>query len=771
MRFNGQNPTGNGFTTLASFVIIAAVLYLAKEVFIPIALAVLLSFLLTPLVVRLSRWRLGKVLPVVIVVTLAFTAIGVVSWVVMAQVVRLAEELPRYQQNLHAKVEAFRAPKSSGLVSKASSVVKEFRKEVESLNPAAEDGTGPNEDTSEKPLPVEIKKPKLSPFELVGSVLGPVVKPLVTAAAVVFLVILMLIQREDLRERFLKLVSGGELNVATQAVDDATQRVSRYLLMQLVVNASYGIPIGIGLYFIGVPNAFLWGLLAMLLRFIPFLGLWIAATCPILLAFAVDPGWLKAILAVFLYLVVEVLCTNLVEPWLYGASTGVSTVALLMAAVFWTWLWGTVGLLLSTPLTVCLLVLGKYVPGLSFLSVLLGSHPVLPPEARFYQRMLAMDDEELLAVSESFVKERSLTDLYDSVIIPALGLAEQDRHKGTLAEVRQTFIVQNTRELIELMAERDDASGEPGSSDELPPESPASPILCIPAKDDADELAALMLEQLLVRRGLPARALSVKTLGKEWSNQIRTNDVQTVCICGIPPYAVAPARLICRRLKHEFPRLYVIVGIWSLNAQPTELVNRLGSSCHDALVTSLSEALARLEDLTNDPAHRESLTAVPGRAPALVEHPPEREEVFDSIARRAAKIVNVPVSLVSLIDTDQEFWKAHGGLPPDMGTGEVLRETSLGGNGSGSSEIIDVEDITRDARFSEDVLLRERGIRFYVGVPLKTSAGHVVGKLCITHTKPHRISDSDKTRLRNLAERLMLEVESRERLKPELAAS
>lgn len=772
MRFNSQpSATGSGFTKLASFVIVAGVLYVAEEVFVPIALASLLSFLLAPLAVRLGRWGLGKVASVLVVVTLAFAVIAVVGWLVTVQVINLADQLPQYRDNLRAKITALKKPDPDGVLSKASGVVKELEQEINSTAPE-EEAALPTGQRPQEPVPVEVRSPKQTPLRIIASMAGPILQPLATAGAVAFFVILMLLQREDLRERFLKLVSGGELNVATQAVDDATSRVSRYLLMQLVVNATYGIPIGIGLYFIGVPNAFLWGLLATLLRFIPFVGPWIAAAFPIGLAIAVDPGWTKPLLTIGLFLALELISNNIVEPLLYGASTGVSNIALLMAAIFWTWLWGPVGLLLSTPLTVCMLVLGKYVPGLRFLSVLLGSEPVLAPEARFYQRMLAMDEDELWDISEKYIAERSLPELYDNVVLPALAFAEQDRHKGTLAEVRQAFIVQNTRGLIEGLAERAPSTGNGASAEsaELPPPGPgtsATPVLCVPARDEADELAALMLVQLLTRKGMAARAVSVKSPAAEAISEIREHNITAVCISSVPPFAVTPARQICKRIKQEFPNAKVVIGIWNAPSGGTQVAGRLGSSCPDAVVSRLAEAVSRLEAILQAPQAEEQRAAddraespaAEVAAPQVLEFEPE--EIFASFTRQAAKVLNVPVSLVCLIESDGEFWKVHGGIPPDFASGESLRETSVFTVGIQAGELLAVEDITQDDRFGTDPVLRERGIQFFAAVPLRARSGQVVGALCVTDTKPHEVPDRARTILRRLADRLISQVEER----------
>lgn len=771
MRFNSQAPAnGSGFTKLASFVIVAGVLYVAKDVFVPIALAVLLSFLLAPLVVRLGRWGLGKVMSVVVVVTLAFAVIGVVGWLVTVQVINLADQLPQYRDNLRSKISALKKPNPDSVISKASGVVKELEEEINSEDP--EESTSAVGQKPEEPVPVEVRAPRQTPLRILASMAGPAIQPLATAGAVAFFVILMLLQREDLRERFLKLVSGGELNVATQAVDDATSRVSRYLLMQLVVNATYGIPVGIGLYFIGVPNAFLWGLLATLLRFIPFVGPWIAASFPIALSIAVDPGWTMPLLTIGLILVLELISNNVVEPLLYGASTGVSTIALLVAAIFWTWLWGPVGLLLSAPLTVCLMVLGKYVPGLRFLSVLLGSEPVLAPEARFYQRMLAMDEDELWEISEKYIAERSLPELYDRVVLPALAFAERDRHKGTLAEMRQAFIVQNTRGLIEGLVERapSNGTGQPAREDADPVAPRASygdaGVLCVPARDEADELAALMLAQLLTMKGISARAVSVKAPAAEAINEIRTNKVSTVCISSVPPFAVTPARQICNRIKQEFPQVKVVVGIWT-QATGTQVSNRLGSSSPDGVASRLAEAVSRLEAiLRSQEAERQETLAtrgpvkeLPPAAPQVLEL--EQEEIFAATVRQAAKVLNVPVSLVSLVGSDVDYWNSHGGIPPDLASGESLRETSLFIAGTQTEEVLAIPDLSENALFGSDPVLRERGIRFFAAVPLRASAGHVVGALCVTDTEPHEVPDRAKDILKRLADRLVARVEER----------
>ena len=304
-----------------------------------------------------------------------------------------------------------------------------------------------------KPVPVEIVE-SLSVTEIAQGILGPLISPLASAAIVTVFVIFILLKREDLRNRFIHLIGGEQLNLTTQALDDAAGRVSRYLLMQLIINSAYGLVIYIGLALIGLPNALLWGALTAVLRFVPFVGPWIGALMPIAISLAVFDSWSEPTLVVGLFMANELITNNIIEPWLYGSSTGISTIGILAAAVFWGWIWGPVGLVMATPLTVCLTVVGRYVPQLAFLNTMLSDQDALPPQARFYQRLLAIDPEEATEVAEEYLATSSLAELYDTVLLPALSLAEQDRHQGALDEAKQQFVHQTTREIVEEFGER-----------------------------------------------------------------------------------------------------------------------------------------------------------------------------------------------------------------------------------------------------------------------------------------------------------------------------
>ncbi|HKQ36873.1 MAG TPA: AI-2E family transporter [Verrucomicrobiae bacterium] len=733
MNLGNHGAKLNAFLTLAMLTLVAAILYFAKAVFVPIALTALLSFLLAPLVARLMRWGLPRAVAVITSVAFAFSIIGVIGWLVTSQTVHLIDRLPEYQNNLQAKISSLKRPHAPGFITRANKMVKELKRELDTNN--KEPGPPPDlpaDDGTPKPIPVEVKPAKPTSFQLARSVFGPILGPLGTLGIAVVLTIMVLFQREDLRDRFIKLVSGGDLNVATQAVDDAAQRISRYLTTTLLLNAMYGVPVGIALYFIGVPNALLWGLLCTLLRFIPYLGPWIAAAFPITLSIAADPGWTMFFLTAGLFVVDETISNNFLEPWLYGHTTGVSNVALVAAAIFWTWLWGPVGLFLSTPLTVCLMVMGKYVPGLEFLSILLGSQPVLEPHARFYQRMLARDEEEMLDLALEYRTQYSIEDFYDQILVPALIMAEEDRHNGTLAEVRQKFIIEGTRELIQDLAEEDAATVPKGD-----------PIICIPARDDADELAGLMLQHILARRGVAMKVLSVASLPAESGASIRYEGARTVCVSALPPAAVIPARNVCKRLKQHQRNLKVTVGVWTPKAAPADLNKRLAPWA-DLVVTRLKDAAEEFA-----PVQPQTLTA-----PDVEFHleAAEPEEARDVVVRELAKTFDVPVSLVSVVDHDKEFWapRLRASAEPDNG-----REDTLCSQFESLKDAVVVEDVSKDPKFADNNFLEERGVKFLASAPLQLPDGHSVGSLCVMDTKPHTVTEREKVLLAKVAQEFM----------------
>jgi predicted PurR-regulated permease PerM len=614
---NGNRANGNSAsTTFLTVLIVIAALYFARTVFVPLALAVLLVFLLAPLVARLQRWGLGRIPSAATVVLLFLVILGVVGALMSSQLADLARKLPEYQTNVHRKIESIRSS-GSGLINRITRIVDNFTAGLAPQQP-----TRTREQTGEeKPVPVEIRRSPFSPLEIIQKILGSFLNLLVTAGIVLVFVIFMLIERTKLRDRVIRLGGASRVNTTTRILDDASERVSRYLLRQLIINAAYGILAGLGLYFIGVPNPFLWGLAAALLRYIPYLGIWIAAAMPAAVAFAVEPGWAKVPLVFGLYLGLDLVMYNFVEPLLYGNSTGLSALAILVAAVFWTWLWGPVGLLLSTPLTVCLVVLGRHIPHLGFLRILLSDEPVLSPETRLYQRLLAMDLEEATGIAEEFLKGKSLEDFYDQVVIPTLSLAEADRHRGRLDEPRQHFLFQNARILVEDLAERADdpqprtnlprtarttqdapRNTEHGTRTTHQQNQPAPDnkqadlpisLICIPARDEADEIAALMLVQLLNRRGVGGHVLSASTLAVESLEAISRANPPVACVIAVPPFGYVHARYLCRRLRTQMRDLKIVGAI--LTEQPIEeLKQRRPPLMADELASTLNLALTKV---------------------------------------------------------------------------------------------------------------------------------------------------------------------------------
>lgn len=595
MDLRTKNDRISWFLRLATFVLIVGIMRSAEDVLIPIAFAVLLAFLLSPLVVRLTRIGLPRSIAIIMTVTVAFAAIGGVAWIVTTQAISLVKALPNYEQNLHEKIAKLKAPRTPEVMTRVSGMVENLRREIKSAAP--DKAVTPPAPGEQKPVPVEVKPTEPTPWELARDIVTPVLKPLGVAGIVIVFVVAMLFQREDLRDRFLQIVSAGKLNVATQALDDAAARVSRYLGMLLVVNASYGVPIGLGLWWIGIPNALLWGLLATLLRFIPFIGPWIAAAFPVALAIAVDPGWTMLLYTLALFVVMELISNNIIEVMLYGASTGISNLALLVAAVFWTWVWGAAGLVLSTPLTVCVLVLGNYVPGMSFLTMLLGSKPPIEPPALLYQRMLSMDTEEMMDVATAYIAEHSLEEFYENMFIPALLLSEHDRHNSALSEERQSFIFQASLELIEeLQRQDDDARAKTIGPTEPGPATVSAPeVLGIPARDEADEVVAHMCCHLLRRRGIAAEVSPLSSRLEATLDTAAKPHIRATFISALPPSAVGAARHVCRRLRQRIAAMPVVVAIWQHPTPLEELKNRFSMYRASAVVVTLADGVTQIE--------------------------------------------------------------------------------------------------------------------------------------------------------------------------------
>ncbi|HYF57251.1 MAG TPA: AI-2E family transporter, partial [Salinarimonas sp.] len=503
----GTPPPTPLLSTASGIVLVIGALYFGQDIFIPFALATLLAFALTPLVDWFRRIRFPRIAAVITAVALAFVLIAGIAYVVGTQLVQLANNLPAYQTTIQQKIRSLQssAP-GGGVVDRVTTTIQDLSKELSSST-SQETSAAPGPDArgrqaEREPIPVRIEQGQAQPLQVIRTIVGPLLAPLATAGIVVVFVIFVLLEREDLRDRFIKLVGAGDLQKSTHALNDAAARVSRYLLMQLVVNLTYGVPIGVALYFIGVPNAVLWGLLAAVLRFVPYLGPFLAALFPLALAFAVDPGWTMLLWVAALFLGAELISNNVVEPWLYGSSTGLSSLAIITAAIFWTTLWGPVGLFLATPLTVCVVVIGRYVPHLEFLGVLLGNDPVLAPEERFYQRLLAGNLEEAVDLAETYVDEHSSGEFYERIGLPALRLAENDRQRSVSDMTYRRQVAETATCVVREIEDHVREGGRSEEASEAVSRQFVSPVrvLCVAGRTELDRAASEMVAGVLGER-------------------------------------------------------------------------------------------------------------------------------------------------------------------------------------------------------------------------------------------------------------------------------
>ena len=521
------------------------------------------------------------------------------------QLVDLATKLPDYKENIQTKLRSIRIP-TGGVFARFSKTVEELKKDLPGAETSTPAAVKPETSVALTPKPAPaaasaqvVETSSVNPMGLVQYLIAPLVGPLGKAALVVLLVIFMLLRREDLRRRLIRLLGKDHISATTRAMDDAGARVFRYLLMQLVVNVSYGIPVAIGLYFIGVPNAVLWGAFATVLRFIPYIGPWIGAAMPVALSLAVSPGWTMPLLTIGLFIVLELLSNNVMEPWLYGSSTGVTPIALIIAAVFWTWLWGPVGLILSTPLTVCLVVMGRHVPRLSFLSVLLSDEEALTPAEDCYHRLLTVGEQDELEFVEAYLKGNSLAALYDSVFIPVIIATETDHRLELLDDEQRVLVEQTLRDIIEDLGTVPQGESKIDALKALVDETQSSgpapfQVYCLPARADRDELAGAMLTQLLQQQGVAAQNATGKLAAGELLDLVEKSDVDAACISVVSPSTVIQARYLCVKIRARFPQLKIVIGLWGMTQGVTDATRRLRDSGADEVVTTLADAVVQL---------------------------------------------------------------------------------------------------------------------------------------------------------------------------------
>jgi predicted PurR-regulated permease PerM len=579
--------------TFAGCVLVVMVLYWAQAVLVPVALAILLTFVLTPPVTWLQRW-VGRGAAVAIVVTLVFTGLGLAAWGLVRQMDHLVEDLPGYRSNIRAKIADVRGAGKGSTVEKLQQRLEEIKTDLGS-------GTPPR-GTSVRPIVVA--SPQATGFTGF-SWLGPFVGPISTAGVVVVMVIFMLIERRDLRDRLIGIFGHGQLAITTKALDEAGTRVARQLLMQSLVNAIYGLAVGVVLYVLHVPYPLVWAVLGAALRFIPYVGPVLAAGAPILVSLAALQGW-KGPLEVAAFFTALELFTNLVlETVLYAGAAGVSQVALLVSVAFWTWLWGPLGLLMATPLTVCLVVMGKHVPGLQFFSTLMADKPPLAPEDGYYQRLLARDLSEAADLIERHVKSEPAGTVYDALILPALNYAERDRIEQRLSSEEETSVIDATRELIAdaaAAARLESGAGEAdGAVDAaLPGRREPLPVLGYAANGVADEVALTMLGHLVEDLPVTLEITRTRMLAADVIAHIQERKFSIVCIADLPPSPSSKTRYLVKRLRAAFPDLRIIVGRWAppaLADESTQILRDAGASHVDSTFIETRTYLATLLEI------------------------------------------------------------------------------------------------------------------------------------------------------------------------------
>ena len=571
----------NAGLVMLTVVGVVAVLHFAEDVLVPVGIALLLAFLLAPTVARVERWGLNRPIAVALTSLVAFSLLGVLLYVVVQQFIGLVEQLPSYRENLLTKIHSL--PGSGGGLDRGVATVKELTDELAKASPGKA--------MSPEIAKVQIVEPPPNVGQVVRGLFGPLIGPASTAAIVLVFVVFMLLQREDLRDRLIRLLGAREMHITVTALDDAAQRVSRYLSMQTLINSVQGALVGIGLYLIGVPEAMLWGALTAVLRFIPYLGPALAAAGPIVLSLAFFPGWTEPLLVVALILVLELISNNVVEPRLYGSSVGVSSFALIVAAVFWTWLWGTAGLFLATPLTVCLVVMGKYIPQLAFLNIALGDQPVLAASERFYQRLLANDPDEAQVLLDDALAKGSLLEACDSVLLPALRFIEQDHDRGAFDAARRGALLGQVGEMVDDLPDTP-AGAPPGAAPEV-----RLAVMCLSAADAADETAAHLLARVVAPVGVDIEVLGVLTLKGEMIELAARARPDVLFISAAPPGAVLPARYLCKKLRARFPETPIVVGLWGAEGDLTRASERLVSAGATKLVVDAATAVQELSRL------------------------------------------------------------------------------------------------------------------------------------------------------------------------------
>ncbi len=747
--------------------LVVAALYFGREILVPLALGTLFAFVLTPPIAWLRRRGIPRVFAIALVVSLALGGVVGLVTAVGAQLVQLAENLPRYHRNIQTKLASLSdAAPGGGMIESVAGTLKNLQREVAPAKPKnGAENQSPATVQRPEPLPVTIEPAPMQPLEILQAVVNPIIGPLGTAALVVLFLVFILIEREELRDRFIKLVSGGDLQRSTEAITEAGARVTRYLVMQLLVNVSYGIPIGIGLAVIGVPNAALWGVLAAVLRFIPYLGPWIAALFPIAIAIGVDPGWSMLLWTIALFLVIELVSNNVLEPWLYGSSTGLSSFAIIVAAIFWTVLWGPVGLLLATPLTVCLVVIGRFVPQLEWLGVLLGSDPVLSPAERFYQRLLADDIDEAVRLAEEHVKEDGSLAFYDDVAVAALRLAENDRQRSLDVSFRRAVsdnLIAVGREVEQLTLDASRKRKTDGTPFVDREPGPAR-VLCIAGRTEIDLAAAEMLAARLGELAIEASTLPALALTNEGVNRLEFDNIRAVCLSYFHPAPRARARGVFRQIEQRRSGLVKIVCCWNVlePASARELEAQIGVGV--ALVTTIAAAEEKVLAAMSAPTPSTASTVI-DREVAMIGmlHSSGLAAGSGTEYTRLSALLEQSLGIASVIvaPANERAVKStadpSAAIKTDQRTrlrGLVVAEVAKAGG------TIVVPNVAEDTRFANDAELLEKGARFLAATPMRTR-GNMIGALAVLGVEARDLDAEAQRKLETIAAEVVTRLQS-----------
>jgi len=636
-------PDMRSLTTLAGAVVIVAGLYLGRDVLIPVTLAILLSLVLSPLIRMLRRLRLGRVVSVVVAVFIALGILLSIGGVIGSQLAELANDLPRYQSTITSKIETLQRMTTGRLGTVLDRASRDYQVQPPTAQPNTPD-VRPETAQQAKPLPVEVHQPEPTPLEMLGTYVSPVLSPLAHLGIVLIVTIFVLLQREDLRDRLIRLFGSSDLHRTTVAMDDAAYRLSRYFLTQVAINASFGIVIGFGLMLIGLPSPILWGIVAGLLRFVPYVGAILGAVLPVGLAAAVDPGWSMAIWTAGLFLAIEPVIGHIIEPLAYGHSTGMSPVSVVLAAIFWSWIWGPIGLLLATPLTLCLVVMGRHIDRLEFLDVILGDRPALTPVENFYQRTLAGDPDEAQEQAELLLKDRSLCSYYDEVAIKGLHLASADVRRGVVTGPQLERIRESVAELVLSLNDHEDVEPEAKAESQsvgarmmrlspaeqkLPRDAPPplpdpallpdswrqdGSVLCIAGRGPLDEISANLLAQILRKHGFGTRVVPHQAVTRREVGTLDATGARMLCVCSVELQgSPSNLRFLLQRLQRRAPDAPMLVGVWQDDdpaLRDEELRKTLGAQF---LVGSLRDAVVACAKVAGETA---PATPAPDTVPA-----------------------------------------------------------------------------------------------------------------------------------------------------------